>query len=47
MRTEGIEIMKEPDFRFSDLLDRQRELPFGQKLQNHALNHRFSRSQKH
>jgi len=25
---------------FSDLFRRQRELPFGQKLQNHALNHR-------
>lgn len=26
---------------FSTLFDRQRELPFGQKLQNHALNHRM------
>ena len=26
--------------RFSDLFARQRELPFGDKLQNHALNHR-------
>ena len=26
--------------RFSDLFQRQRELPFGSKLQNHALNHR-------
>lgn len=26
--------------RFSDLFRRQRELPFGSKLQNHALNHR-------
>ena len=26
--------------RFADLLKRQRELPFGSKLQNHALNHR-------
>ena len=26
--------------RFSDLLERQRSLPFGSKLQNHALNHR-------
>lgn len=25
---------------FSELLKRQRELPFGEKLQNHALNHR-------
>ena len=28
--------------RFSDLLKRQRELPFGAKLQNHALNHRLN-----
>ncbi len=28
--------------RFSDLLRRQRELPFGAKLQNHALNSRFN-----
>jgi hypothetical protein len=28
--------------RFSDLLHRQRELPFGEKLQNHALNHRLN-----
>jgi len=28
--------------RFSDLLQRQRELPFGSKLQNHALNHRLN-----
>jgi hypothetical protein len=27
---------------FSDLFTRQRELPFGQKLQNHALNHRMN-----
>jgi len=27
---------------FSDLFKRQRELPFGQKLQNHALNHRMN-----
>lgn len=27
---------------FSKLLIRQRELPFGRKLQNHALNHRFN-----
>lgn len=26
--------------RFSEAFDRQRELPFGQKLQNHAFNHR-------
>ena len=28
--------------RFSDLLRRQRELPFGSKLQNHALNSRLN-----
>lgn len=28
--------------KFSDLLNRQRELPFGNKLQNHALNHRLN-----
>lgn len=28
--------------RFSDLFRRQRELPFGRKLQNHALNHRLN-----
>ncbi|MEA5537248.1 restriction endonuclease [Crocosphaera sp. XPORK-15E] len=28
--------------KFSDLLRRQRELPFGEKLQNHALNHRLN-----
>jgi len=27
---------------FSNLLKRQRQLPFGQKLQNHALNHRMN-----
>src|SRR5258708_27136242 len=27
---------------FTDLLTRQRQLPFGQKLQNHALNHRLN-----
>ncbi|GHU33376.1 hypothetical protein FACS1894172_11750 [Spirochaetia bacterium] len=27
---------------FSDLFNRQRELPFGTKLQNHALNHRLN-----
>jgi len=27
---------------FTNLLKRQRELPFGQKLQNHALNHRMN-----
>jgi len=28
--------------KFSDLFIRQRKLPFGQKLQNHALNHRLN-----
>ncbi len=28
--------------RFTDLFHRQRELPFGSKLQNHALNHRLN-----
>ncbi len=28
--------------RFSDIFRRQRELPFGSKLQNHALNHRLN-----
>jgi len=28
--------------KYSDLLQRQRELPFGEKLQNHALNHRLN-----
>jgi len=28
--------------RYTDLLKRQRELPFGDKLQNHALNHRLN-----
>lgn len=28
--------------RFSDLFQRQRQLPFGSKLQNHALNHRLN-----
>jgi len=28
--------------KFSDLFIRQRQLPFGQKLQNHALNHRLN-----
>ena len=32
--------------RFSDLLKRQRELPFGEKLQNHALNHRMNQEFK-
>jgi hypothetical protein len=28
--------------KFSDLFRRQRQMPFGQKLQNHALNHRLN-----
>src|SRR5215467_2775055 len=28
--------------KFSDLFARQRDLPFGRKLQNHALNHRLN-----
>src|SRR3989338_2900771 len=28
--------------KFVDLFTRQRKLPFGQKLQNHALNHRLN-----
>lgn len=31
---------------YSDLLTRQRELPFGAKLQNHALNHRMNQEFK-
>jgi len=31
---------------FSDLFNRQRELPFGSKLQNHALNHRMNQEFK-
>lgn len=31
-----------PGANFSDLLQRQRQLPFGSKLQNHALNHRLN-----
>ncbi|OQY29137.1 MAG: restriction endonuclease [Candidatus Cloacimonetes bacterium 4572_55] len=31
---------------FSDLFKRQRELPFGAKLQNHALNHRMNQEFK-
>ena len=32
--------------KFSDLLKRQRELPFGAKLQNHAMNHRMNQEFK-
>lgn len=31
-----------PGAKFTDLFRRQRELPFGKKLQNHALNHRLN-----
>ena len=31
---------------FTNLFKRQRELPFGQKLQNHALNHRMNQEFK-
>ena len=32
--------------KFNNLLKRQRELPFGEKLQNHALNHRLNQEFK-
>ena len=32
--------------KYSELLHRQRELPFGKKLQNHALNHRLNQEFK-
>ena len=32
--------------KFSDLMNRQRQLPFGGKLQNHALNHRLNQEFK-
>lgn len=38
----GIPYAKYEGARFSDLLQRQRELPFGAKLQNHALNSRLN-----
>lgn len=38
----GIPYSKYEGARFSDLFNRQRELPFGSKLQNHALNSRFN-----
>lgn len=40
--TSGIPYSKYDGARFSDLLARQRELPFGSKLQNHALNSRLN-----
>ncbi len=36
------EYQKYEGAKFSDLLRRQRQLPFGRKLQNHALNHRLN-----
>jgi hypothetical protein len=41
-RTASISHSKYEGARFSDLLKRQRELPFGAKLQNHALNARLN-----
>ncbi len=38
----GIEYSKYEGALFSDLIKRQRELPFGEKLQNHALNNRVN-----
>jgi len=38
----GVPYAKYNGARFSDLLHRQRELPFGSKLQNHALNARLN-----
>ena len=38
----GIPYSKYEGARFSDLFRRQRELPFGAKLQNHALNSRLN-----
>lgn len=38
----GIPYAKYEGARFSDLFKRQRELPFGSKLQNHALNSRLN-----
>ena len=38
----GIPYSKYEGARFSDLFSRQRELPFGAKLQNHALNSRLN-----
>ncbi len=40
--TAGMPYAKYVGVRFSDLLRRQRELPFGSKLQNHALNGRLN-----
>ncbi len=39
---EGVDYASYGGARFSDLLRRQRELPFGSKLQNHSLNHRLN-----
>ena len=38
----GVPYSKYEGARFSDLFHRQRQLPFGQKLQNHALNGRLN-----
>lgn len=40
--TENKDYTKYEGAKFSDLFTRQRELPFGEKLQNHALNHRLN-----
>ena len=40
--TVGVSYSKYAGARFSDLFRRQRELPFGSKLQNHALNSRLN-----
>ena len=40
--TAGLPYSKYEGARFSDLFRRQRELPFGAKLQNHALNSRLN-----
>jgi len=40
---EGGDYSKANGARFTDLLHRQRQLPFGGKLQNHALNHRMNK----
>ena len=40
--TENKDYTKYEGAKFSDLLTRQRELPFGEKLQNHALSHRLN-----
>lgn len=44
--SEKTDYQKYEGAKFSDLLQRQRELPFGEKLQNHALNHRLNEEYK-